>query len=292
MPSSMTGYGRGERAVDGKKATVEIKSVNHRYLEVNVKSGARLFRLDDALRKVVKGRFTRGYFDLYVALESDKAGASAVSVNEPLLAGYMEAASQMAQRYGVPYPPRFEALVGLKDLFTFEGAEADFDLWWPVIEGALEDALVSLDAARRTEGKSITEVIGARFDAIAVMVAQIVARHDESSGERLEKLKARIVKLVGEAALDEGRLIQEVAYLVDKAAIAEEVDRLGSHLKQVESLLADDGPIGRKLEFFVQEINREVNTIGSKTSSSDATALVVEIKSELEKIREQSQNVE
>lgn len=292
MPSSMTGYGRGEAIDQGRRATVEIKSVNHRYLEVNVKSGVRLFRLDDLLRKKIKAGFTRGYFDVYVSIDVDKGDRPAVTLNEELLEGYMTAASRIAEKYGVPYPPRFEGLVALKELFTVDTGEVDFDLWWPTIEQALNSAIAALDTARKVEGKSITDIIGSRFDAIAVMVNQVVERHDESSGERLDKLKGRIAKLVGEATLDEGRLIQEVAYLVDKSAIAEEVDRLSSHLTQVVALLGEEGPIGRKLEFFVQEINREVNTIGSKTSSSDATVLVVDIKSELEKIREQCQNVE
>jgi uncharacterized protein (TIGR00255 family) len=290
---SMTGYGRAEAEAGHGKATVEVKSVNHRFLEVNVKSAARLFRLDDAVRKVVKERFGRGYFDVAVSLAVGEGGrASAVGVNEPLLAGYMKAASDVAGRFGVSYPPSFEALLTVKDLFTVDSGEVDFDVWWPTIETALSAALEKLAEARRIEGDNTAAVVGRRFESVAGHIAKIRIAHEASSADRYERLKARLEKLVGEGVVEEARLAQEAAMLVDKAAIDEEIDRVGSHLSQVAELLRGDEGVGRKLEFFVQEINREVNTIGSKTASSEATVHVVEIKSELEKVREQSQNLE
>lgn len=292
MARSMTGYGRAEVESNGKRVTVEVKSVNHRFLEVSVKSGCRVFELDRLIKKTVKDKFARGYFDISFVIAADENEAAEVRINEALLAGYMKAAASLSERYSVKYPPTLAELMQVKDLFTVRTDDLEADDVWPLVESALVKALDHVENMRRVEGEAARDDVLGRLGRIKTLVAEIKEAHDKSAVERCNRLKNRIKELCADAAVDEGRLAQEAAIMTDRADISEEVDRLKCHLKQVDELLSGDGPMGRKLEFFTQEINRESNTIGSKTSSADATAMVVEIKSELEKIREQAQNIE
>lgn len=292
MVKSMTGYGRGEAEDNGKKITIEVKSVNHRFCEVNVKSSLRALVLDDIVRKEVKKRFARGYFDVMVNFANDAGSASSVSINQSLLAGYMGTAEEVSQKFGVEYPPSFGDLVQVKDLFTVSCANGNFDEYQPLIETALSFALDQLAKVRAVEGEAAMNDVNARFATVAVLVAEIADENEKLVDERFGKLKAKMEKLLGEVGIDESRLAQEAAILADRGDVSEEVERLKSHFDQVNQLFALDEPVGRKLEFFLQEINRETNTIGSKSQSSDSAASVVEMKSELEKIREQAQNIE
>jgi len=288
----MTGYGRAESESNGRKITIEAKSVNHRFLEVGVKLSSRLFQLDKVIKEAVKARFSRGYFEITVTFGAEQEGAAAVSVNEPLLSGYMAAASDLSSRFNIAYPPSFGDLVQIKDLLSVSGQRWDLEEWEDIVKTALAAALDQVEKMREIEGACAYEDVSGRLDSIETLAGKIEQSHSASSGERLEKLRARITNLVGENTLDENRLAQEAALLADRSDISEELDRLKSHLSQVRALLSSGGPAGRKLEFFVQEINRESNTIGAKTTSAEATVSVVEIKSELEKIREQAQNIE
>ncbi|MGK7345304.1 MAG: YicC/YloC family endoribonuclease [Candidatus Nitrospinota bacterium M3_3B_026] len=293
MALSMTGYGRAEEETEGLKVTVEARSVNHRFMEVNVKSTGRILPVEELVRKAVKERFTRGYFEVSVTV-SREGGDDAVSVtvNEPLLAGYMKAAVELSNRFDVPSPPAFGELLQIKDLFSVSGQELSADAIGPVLKTALAGALGQVEQARAVEGAIAARDIQGRLSAIAALVERIEAENTKVPGERFDKLKAKVDRLAGDTGLDENRLIQEAAILADKLDVSEEIDRLKSHLAQMGGLLALEEPVGRKLEFFTQEINREANTIGSKSASPEATNLVVEIKSEVEKIREQAQNIE
>lgn len=292
MANSMTGYGRGRAAENGRSVTIELRSVNHRFIEVNIKSSFRMFTMDDLVKKTIKERFSRGYFEALVTTVSDAGHTTEVSLNEAMLAGYVNAARSAAQKFGIDGLLTLGDILQLKELFVVAGQEIIADDWLPIIDKALNDALEQVENARAYEGENTLNDIKNRFTIISKRLDKIKTLHEHSSEEKYGKLKERIKKLVEEVDLDENRFSQEVALLVDKCDVSEELERLDSHLKQVDSLFQQSGPVGRKLEFFLQEINRETNTIGSKTASSDGTSLVVDIKSELEKIREQAQNLE
>ena len=290
----MTGYGRADAESDGMRALIEIKSVNHRFCEVNIKSGGKTVSIDERIKKAVAGRFNRGYFEITVTLADKNVEGRPVKINEAALAAYMKLASSLSGQYGVLYPPTFGEIMSLKDVSSSSTADlVDPDTLWRSIEPALTSALGQLDETRVTEGAHTQKVVLDRLDAIEKDLKSVESAHVDSADERYEKLRARISKILDKEGFPEdARMLQEVAVLIDKSDISEELDRLQSHMTQTRGLLEGDGVAGRKLEFFVQEINREVNTIGSKTTSPAATSHVVEIKSELEKIREQAQNIE
>lgn len=288
----MTGYGRAEKEINGKRIVIEAKSVNHRYLEVNVKVFAKSYALEEAVRQAVKERFSRGYFEVSVSASSNGSSSQTVVVNEPLLAGYMKAAGELSKRYGVEYPPSFGELVSVKDMFMVAAEEAQLD---DIVQPLLEPVAQALDQlmnVRRAEGDCALSDVKNRFSIIKSHLEVVVTEGESSAAERLERLRARLAKLVSEVAMDETRLAQEAAILADRSDISEEMERIRSHMSQLDALLDSGEPVGRKLEFFLQEINREVNTMGSKSASPAITLRVVEMKSEMEKIREQAQNLE
>lgn len=291
MAVSMTGYGRGSKENNGRSVTVEAKSVNHKFIDFNIKITGRDYRIDDSIRKAVKARFSRGFFDISVSIVSENNNCKVV-VNEGLLKGYMAVAASLAERYGIKYPPSMGELFQVKDLFTAQEAEWDAEEAWPLVEEALGEALDRLEGMRNLEGDQILDDIRRRFNAVESFMKSISETCENSVAERYSSLKKRIVKLTQEVGLDESRIAQEAAALADRSDISEELTRLSSHLKQASGMMDKDGPMGRKLEFLLQEINRETNTIGSKTSLANVTKIVVDIKSELEKIREQAQNLE
>lgn len=292
MACSMTGYGRTEKEIGGRRLVIEAKSVNHRYLEVNVKIFTRSYALEEAVRQAVKERFARGYFEVSIMIQSNGGSGQMVAVNEPLLAGYMKVAQDMSNRHGVKYPPSFGELAMLKDVFVVTADDLPLDDMVRPLEEPIGQALDQLAAARKTEGANAITDVKSRFSNIKSNIDFIISESESSVGERFERLRAKIQKLTGDLALDETRLAQEAAILADRADISEETERTKSHLKQVDALLDSGEPVGRKLEFFLQELNREINTMGSKSASPGITLRVVEMKSDMEKIREQAQNLE
>ncbi|MBI4667314.1 MAG: YicC family protein [Nitrospinae bacterium] len=292
MARSMTGYGRVETEIDGRRVVVEARSVNHRFLEVNVKSPARVFPLEESVRQWVKARFARGYFDVIISVPPNGQSAGAVKVNDELLTGYLRAAEELSKRYGVAYPPAFGDLVQVKDLFAPAAEDFSLEKKWGELEAPILDALGQLDKARQTEGENTVNDVRARFSRIRELLAKVSVESVNSAAERYEKLRGRLAKLLKDAEMEESRLAQEAALLADRNDISEELERLTSHLKQVEELFGLAEPLGRKLEFYLQEMNREINTIGSKSVSTEITFIVVEVKGEMEKIREQAQNLE
>lgn len=292
MVCSMTGYGRAEKEIGGKRIVIEAKSVNHRYLEVNVKVFARTYALEEAVRQAIKERFSRGYFEVSISAPSNGSSSQTVNVNEPLLAGYMKAAGEIAKRHGVAYPPSFGEIASLKDVFAVSAEDAQLDdMIQPLLE-PLGQALGQLLEVRKAEGACALSDVKNRFSIIKTHLDAIIVEGEATALERFDRLRARLQKLVGDLGLDETRLAQEAAILADRSDISEEMERVKSHMKQVDALLDSGEPVGRKLEFFLQEINREVNTMGSKSASPAITLRVVEMKSEMEKIREQAQNLE
>lgn len=288
----MTGFGRAEKDIGGRRLVIEAKSVNHRYLEVNVKLFTRSYALEEAIRQAVKERFGRGYFEVSVTLQANGGSGQTVGVNEPLLEGYLKAAGDIAKRYGVEYPPRFGDLALLKDLFVVTADELPPDDMARNLAEPLGQALDQLAAVRKAEGENAICDVKNRFSSIKSNLDSVISESESTVAERFDRLRAKIQKLVGDLALDETRLTQEAAMLADRSDISEETERARSHLKQVDALFDSGEAVGRKLEFFLQEISREINTMGSKSASPGITLRVVEMKSEMEKIREQAQNLE
>ncbi|MDH5638964.1 MAG: YicC family protein [Nitrospinota bacterium] len=291
MVNSMTGYGLGESEMDGLKVTVEARSVNHRYIEVGVKTPYKNFALDDLVRKKLKGIFNRGAFEVLVALDNVETAAK-VQINEPLLKGYLKAAGDISERYGIPYPPSFGELIQVREMFQVTGDAMNTDMMARPLEAALGQALEKLALMRGSEGKHIAQDLAGRFDRIGQWAASIKELNEASVKERYAALKEKVEALLGAAAMDEGRLAQEAALLADRSDITEELTRIDSHLQKAADILSSEGSVGRQLEFLLQELGRETNTIGSKSYSTEITRLALEIKGELEKLREQAQNLE
>ncbi|MDH4183292.1 MAG: YicC family protein [Nitrospinota bacterium] len=291
MANSMTGYGQGEHEEGGIRVSVEARSVNHRFIEVNVKSPQKNLALEDIARKMVKARFSRGAFDIFITIEIT-AAESVVRVNEPLLKGYLKVAADLSEQFGITYPPTFGDLASVRDMFLSQGAEAGISQAGPVMEGALALALEKLGQMRASEGERIIGDLKQRLAQIGGWTEEIKKINEGSSQERYDALKEKIAKLVGDLAMDQGRLAQEAAMIAERGDISEEITRLESHLQEGAKALEGDGPMGRKFEFLLQEFGRETNTIGSKSNSTQLTALALNIKGELEKLREQVQNLE
>ncbi len=291
MVMSMTGYGRAEIENNDFRAAIEARSVNHRFLDINVKYNGNPMPMDDRICEIIKKRFGRGSFDISLALSSDKAEYF-VELDSNLLVGYMETFSKLKEKYNLTGDPSLVDILQIKDVFIKKDKHKDVEKFWPTVKEALDVALDRLTGMREKEGAHIVEDAGRRFAEIAGFLDQIRALGESSTDERFKILKARIEKLTKDKALDPNRIAQEAAMIADKSDITEEVTRLESHISQAKELLGSDDLIGRKLEFLLQEINREANTIGSKSSSPQITRIVITIKSELEKIREQAQNME
>lgn len=290
MAQSMTGYGRAEAERNGIRITVEARSVNHRYVEVSVKSPTKNMQWEDTVRKKVKTMFNRGSFDVHLAVESAGAGAD-VRINEPLMKGYLRAAAELAERHQVSYPT-FGDLASVRDMFIISGSIGDPKELEAASGMALEDALNRLAEMRRAEGANIVRDLKGRLARIGACNAEIKAISGRSVQERYNTLREKILKLTQDAGLDEARLAQEAAIIAERGDISEEITRIESHLAESGPILDGGEPAGRKLEFLLQELGREANTIGSKSSSVEVTRLSLEIKSELEKLREQAQNLE
>ncbi len=288
---SMTGYGRCRRETEGREMTVELKSVNHRFLDINLRLPRGLLFLEDPIRKALSARLSRGHVDVFVSYKNARNDAREVSVDVPLAKAYAGALSALASATGVADDRTLSRLAALPDVLTVTEKDEDQDAVQLVCLDALSGALDALIAMRADEGGALVRDIGARLDTMASYVSGITVRAPEVIIEYRSKLEARIDELLS-APPDPWRLAQEVALTADRAAIDEELVRLDSHLQQMRDALAAAEPVGRKLDFLVQELNREVNTIGSKASDLAIASLVVAAKAEIEKIREQVQNIE
>lgn len=288
----MTGLGLAEVEEGDVAIRVEIKSVNHKFIDVKVKSNIRSMAIDDLVKKEVKSSFDRGYFEAGITINFSGDGVNGVETNEPLLKSYMKIAKDLAEKYDVDYPPKFGEIVSLKDVFVVQTCLPDIKSLTPLLISALENACGELRKARANEGKQTLVDIRARFLAIAELVEKIDIAEQKAISAKGDRLLERVAKLAEPASLDRDRLAQEVALLVDRADISEERERVASHLKQIDKLLDNGGSVGRKLDFFLQELGREINTMGAKSVAGISTGFVVEIKSGLEKIREQAQNLE
>lgn len=297
MVKSMTGYGRGEATAEGRHVLFEIKSVNHKFFECNVKLPRAYLFLEDKLRAYVQGRVSRGKVDLFLQVETLEEPEVRVTVNHSLADAYVSAFQELKERYALSDNLSLSHLLRCPDLLVVEKAPEDEDGLWQVVLQAAEPAVTSFLQMRETEGARLSEDLLEKIGRIEAMVAQIEEITPETVAEYRERLYAKIQELLGDRSIDEQRVLTEVAVFADKVAVDEETVRLKSHIQQLREFLTGGGqtdgqPIGRKLDFLIQEMNREANTIGSKSVNSKIAYIVVDLKSEIEKIREQVQNIE
>ena len=292
MIKSMTGYGKSEQTIDSLNVTVEIKSVNHRYFEFSARVPREYGFLEEKLKKYCNSLITRGKVECYVSVEDLEEREMKVNVNETLAAGYVKALKELSERFGLKDDISAVTLSRYPDVITLHKASEDEERIWNVVKTVAETAVSKFIEMRETEGSKLRGDILSRADYIIECVEFIESRSPETVREYNEKLKQRMKELLGDASVDEQRLLNEAAIYADKIAVDEETVRLRSHISQLREFMNSSEAIGRKLDFLVQEINREANTIGSKAQDVDIAKKVIAIKAEVEKIREQVQNIE
>ncbi|MCD8145760.1 MAG: YicC family protein [Clostridiales bacterium] len=292
MLKSMTGYGRGETLGNGRSYLVEVRSVNNRYLDCTVRIPRIYTCAEDGITQRVKRTITRGKVDVFVTIETTTAEAVSVTLNESVAASYLRALETMSAKFGLNDAVSTELLSRFPDVFRVEKVPEDLDELTKEVHRATDLALVDFDAMRSREGQKLLDDLSGRLDTLEQYTLQVEERGPERVAEYRAKLTARIQEVLEDRQLDESRILTEAAVFADKVAVDEETVRLHSHIAQFRAMLAGGSPIGRKLDFLVQEMNRETNTIGSKANDLEMSTLVVDMKAELEKIREQIQNVE
>ncbi len=292
MIRSMTGYGRDQQTVGGLDITVEIRSVNHRYFEYSSRLPRAYGFLVEKLKAYLQTGISRGKVDVFVWIETTDTPVSGVSVNHPLAEAYLAAFQELRERYDLRNDVTVMALARQSDVLSVHTVPADEDAVWAAVRQVAEAALQKFLQMRETEGTKLRADVLSRADAILRAVDFVDERAPQTVQEHMDKVTARMRELLSGAGVDEQRLLTEAALFADKIAVAEETVRLRSHIDQLRAMMDQSEPIGRKLDFLVQEINREANTIGSKSQDVALARTVVDMKSEIEKIREQIQNIE
>ncbi len=292
MVRSMTGYGRAQQTIDGMDITFEVKSVNHRNYEYSSRLPRAYGFLDDKIKKHLQRHIARGKVDVFLFIETVDAPGSTVTVNHSLAKAYLEAYRELAQTYELRDDISVSQLARNPDILTVHKSAEDEEAVWNAVKVVVEEAVARFVAMRETEGERMKADVLSRRDTILEAVGVIEERSPQTVREHMDKVVARMRELLDGAAVDEQRLLTEAAIYADKIAVAEETVRLRSHLDQLVEILSQDKSIGHDLNFLVQEINRETNTIGSKASDVTITRLVMSMKGEIEKIREQIQNIE
>ena len=297
---SMTGFGRGEYRADGLDLVVEIKAVNHRYNETVVRMPRVLNVLEDRMRRLIAGEVNRGRIDLFITLEDRRPGLKTVSVDKELAIAYHNALRELATIVGadlakISVEEQFSCLLRYPELLASTQMEGDAESYWAPLQRALQQAMTQLVEMRCREGAHLAEDLSGRIDLLDQLVSQVEARMPEVVIDYEKRLRERLNEIMQKdksISVDPARLAQEVVLFADKTSVTEEMVRLRSHMKQFRHIIISGGSVGRKLDFIVQEMNREANTIASKANDSAVAHMVVDMKSELEKIREQVQNIE
>jgi uncharacterized protein (TIGR00255 family) len=292
MIKSMTGYGRGEWQENQKRVEVEVKSFNHRYLDISPHLPRRLTPLEAQVRNLIKQRISRGRLEVFVQIDDSSLLQQKLELDLALAKDYHLALKALQQDLEIPGEIRVETLANFKEIFSRKEVETDLEKEWVFLQLALEAALSSLEQMRRDEGWTLRKDFLTRLTAIEEMTREIEEKAPLALQACRDRLAQRVQELSGGLEIDEVRLAQEVAYLAERSDITEELVRIRSHLNQFREMMDDPEPVGRKLEFLLQEVNREANTIGAKASDAGIAQVVVGMKSELEKMREQVQNVE
>ena len=292
MLRSMTGYGRAQGSFSGGDIAVEVKSVNNRYLDCGVKLPRGYAYLEEGIKSQVQKTISRGKVDVFITINAAGADNVKISVNEPVAKGYIEAMRQLVQEYGIQDDISASAISRFSDVFLVEKQEQDENEVKSAISGVVAEALGAFDTMRTREGEALKTDLLQKAEGILALVSKVEERSPITVRAYRERLTAKMQEVLEDRQIDEARIIQEAAIYADKVAVDEETVRLRSHVDQLQNMLSEGGVIGRKLDFLMQEMNREANTIGSKGNDVEQARNVVNIKSELEKIREQIQNIE
>lgn len=292
MLKSMTGFGRASKEIDGYVITVELKSVNHRYFEFNCRLPRQYGFVEDKIKSYVNSRVSRGKIDCFVTIEALNTEDAQVVVNHTLAGAYVKALEEIAETYDLKEDFGASSISRYPDVLVVKKADEDEEKIWSYVKDVTSEAVDKFIEMRQIEGEKMRDDVYSRSEYILDCVSFIEQRSPETVKEYNDKLVIRVHELLGDVSLDENRILQEVAIYADKVAVAEETVRLRSHIDQLHSFLNSEEAIGRKMDFLVQEMNRETNTIGSKANDVAIARKVVDIKAEIEKIREQIQNIE
>ena len=289
---SMTGYGSAKGSVEGQEITVELKSVNNRYLDCSVRLPRNFLFAEDTVKQAVSAGVSRGKVDVFVSAQASQDSGTVVSVNEELARGYRDAVARIAETLGLESGLNAFSLARFPDVLTVERRELNKDKAAAALSEITAKAVEEFNAMREREGERLRRDMLGKLETIEGLVSVVVERSPQTVKEYRERLEARLRDILADRSLDEQRVITEAAIFADRTAVDEETVRLRSHIAQFRTMLEEGSPIGRKMDFLVQEFNRESNTIGSKCSDASLAKVVVDLKSEIEKIREQLQNVE
>ena len=292
MIKSMTGYGRSVETVNAREFTVEIRSVNNRYLDCSVRLPRMLSFAEDAVKQAVKNSISRGKVDVFISLRSEGEDQVQVSLNSSVLQGYLDAMHKMVDEYGVQDDISVSTVSRLPEVFIVEKPEVDEEQLLADLLQVVNSALAGYDAMRQTEGAALDKDLRTRGNTILELVSIVEAGNAQTVVDYRTRLENKLKEVLANTTIDESRILTEAAIFADKVAVDEETVRLRSHLEQMNTMLTGGGAVGRKLDFLLQEMNREANTIGSKCTDVKLARVVVDIKAELEKIREQTQNIE
>ena len=292
MIKSMTGFGRSEVVTDERKITIELKSVNHRYLDLSIKMPRKLVFLEGAIRNLMKTYMQRGKVDVFITYEDYTLSCGALKYNKELAGEYLAYIRQMAEEFGLENDVKAGALSRYPDVLTMEEQSVDEDALWAVLEAPLREACEKFAQSRAREGENLKNDLIAKLDALDEKVSQVEARSPEVVDSYREKLEAKVHELLEDSQIEDSRIASEVVLFSDKICNDEETVRLHSHIQGMKKMLEEKEGIGRKLDFMAQEMNREANTILSKSSDLIISNIAIDLKTEIEKIREQVQNVE
>ena len=289
---SMTGYGRARAATDGREIMVELRAVNHRYLDVNVKCPRGYGFLEEALKKATGARISRGKVDIFVAITDMGAQETAIVLNKELAQGYLKALTELRDTLHLHDDISVMSIARMPDVLVSERLEVDAEALTAAVLDVFAQAVDEFDVMRGREGEKMAADVAGRMQTILGLVEEVEKRSPERVTAYRERLEKRMNEILADTTVDPQRILTEAAIFADKTAVDEETVRLRSHLDQLALMLADEKPVGRKLDFLVQEMNREANTIGSKANDTVLANLVISLKAEIEKIREQIQNIE
>ena len=290
--NSMTGYGKGVSEKDGLKLTIELKSVNHRFLDLNIKLPKGFTFAEDLIRKLIKANCVRGHFDVYVNYEDNRLDKADVLVDYDLVSKYYEIANKIAKQTGCENNVGTAELMRMPDVINATVNEEDEEVLKSLVEDATNTALININSMRSTEGELIINDLLAKIDEAKVIVEEIEKHAPEMVTEHKQKVQERIQECLQDVDMDEARLLNEIAFYSDKVCVDEEITRLLSHFTHFKEIVKNGGAVGKKIDFIVQEMNRESNTIGSKCCNLETTNKVLDLKNLIEKIREQIQNIE
>lgn len=292
MIKSMTGYGGAKGSVEGLEISVELKSVNNRYLDTSVRLPRSFIFVEDAIKAAVQRHISRGKVDVFVSVDSSAAGDMVVRINEPLLKGYIEAIRHISEEYTLPNDMTAISVSRFPDVLSVEKKDLDAEAISAGIVSIIEKALEDFDSMRLREGEKLRDDVLSRLQTIDALVAAVEQESPKTVADYRARLESKMEEVLSGAGIDENRILAEAAIFADRIAVDEETVRLRSHMSQLTAMIQGDSPTGRKIDFLIQEFNREANTIGSKCQNSDIAHVVVDLKSEIEKIREQIQNIE